>query len=74
MVLLALVVQVTVETGMTSAYSFSEKIVLGDNFLWNNRMMGDVIFGRSADGNAVQVYLLTPDQGLFSYEITRFDI
>lgn len=36
--------------------------------------MNDVIFGRSSDGNAVQVYMLVGDQGLIAYEMTRFDI
>ncbi len=58
-------------TGMTSSASFvSGKQVLGGN----DDETGDVIFGRSADGNAVQVYMLTTDQGLIAYEITRFDL
>lgn len=57
-------------TGMTSSASFvSGKQVLGTNV----DETGDVVFGRSADGNAVQVYMLTTDQGLFAYEITRFN-
>ena len=62
-------------TGMTSANTFeSGKTVLGDNFAGINRAMGDVKFARSPDGNAVQVYMLTPDHGILAYEITRFDI
>lgn len=62
-------------TGMTSGSSFvSGKTVLGDNWGASNRSMGDVKFVRSADGNAVQVYMLTPDQGMLAYEITRYDI
>lgn len=62
-------------TGMTSAYSYvSGKTVLGDNWAASNRSQGDVKFARSADGNAVQVYMITPDQGLIGYEITRYDI
>lgn len=63
-------------TGMTSEYTFETgKVVLGDNFDDPvNRAMGDVKFARSSDGNAVQVYMLTPDQGIFAYELTRFDI
>lgn len=58
-------------TGMTSSASFvSGKKVLGAN----GNETGDVVFGRSADGNAVQVYMLTTDQGLFAYEITRFNL
>lgn len=58
-------------TGMTSSTSFvSGKQVLGTNV----DETGDVVFGRSADGNAVQVYMLTTDQGLFAYEITRFNL
>ena len=58
-------------TGMTSSASFvSGKQVLGTNV----DETGDVVFGRSADGNAVQVYMLTTDQGLFAYEITRFNL
>lgn len=63
-------------SGMTSANSFeSGKTVLGNNFGGAlNRAMGDVKFARDPNGNAVQVYMLTPDQGLIGYEITRFDI
>lgn len=58
-------------TGMTSSASFvSGKQVLGQNA----DETGDVIFGHSPDGNAVQVYMLTTDQGLFAYEITRFNL
>ena len=56
-------------TGMTSSASFdSKKQVLGTN----DDETGDIIFGHSEDGNAVQVYMLTTDQGLFAYEITRY--
>ena len=62
-------------TGMTSSASFeSGKTVLGTNFAGINRAMGDVKFARDPNGNAVQVYMLTPDHGLIAYELTRFDI
>lgn len=35
---------------------------------------GDVAFGMSPDGNAVQVYMLVTDHGLLSYEITKYDM
>lgn len=35
---------------------------------------GDVAFGASEDGNAVQAYMLTTDNGILAYEITRYDI
>lgn len=58
-------------TGMTSSSSFeSGRQVLGPN----TDETGDVIFGHSPDGNAVQVYMLTTDQGLICYEITRFNL
>lgn len=58
-------------TGMTSTVSFSGAgTILGMNSL----QMNDVIFGKSDDGNAIQVYMLVHDQGLIGYEITRFDI
>lgn len=58
-------------TGMTSSASFvSGKQVLGPN----TDETGDVVFGQSPDGNAVQVYMLTTDQGLICYEITRFNL
>lgn len=57
-------------TGMTSKYPFAGGTVLGPDAI----EMGDVIFARSDDGNAIQVYLLTTDHGIFCYEITRFDI
>ncbi|MBD5367513.1 MAG: DUF5018 domain-containing protein [Bacteroides sp.] len=62
-------------SGMTSQYSYeSGKVVLGDNLGSVNRRTSPVLFARSADGNAVQVYMLTPDQGVLAYEITRFDL
>lgn len=58
-------------TGMTSAGNFvPNTIVLGPNA----NGTGDVCFGRSADGTAVQVYLLTTDQGVLAYELTKFDM
>ena len=58
-------------TGMTSAYSFtSGGTVLGAN----GNHTGDVCFGKSDDGNAVQVYMLTTDHGIIAYEITRFKL
>jgi len=58
-------------TGMTSSASFeSGKVVLGTNV----DETGDVVFGKSSDGYAVQVYMLTTDQGIFAYEITKFDM
>ena len=61
--------------GMTSQVSFEAgREVLGDNFFGSNRAMGDVKFARDPSGNAVQVYMLTPDQGILAYEITRFDL
>ena len=57
--------------GMTSAYPYvSGKTILGSNA----DETGDVVFGKSDDGNAVQVYMLTTDQGLIAYEMTRFDL
>lgn len=62
-------------TGMTAGSSFeSGKTVLGNNFFSINRAVGDIKFARDPSGNAVQVYMLTPDQGLIAYEITRYDI
>lgn len=52
-------------TGMTSFYGALGK---------NSNGTGDVAFGKSADGNAVQVYMLTTDHGVLAYEITRYDI
>ncbi|MDE6402837.1 MAG: DUF5018 domain-containing protein, partial [Muribaculaceae bacterium] len=57
-------------TGMSSGYSFTTGTVLGKNAT----EMNDVIFARSEDGTAVQVYMLVSDQALIAYEITCFDI
>ncbi len=58
-------------TGMTSSYPFvSGNVVLGQN----GNGTGDVAFGASEDGNAVQAYMLTTDNGIMGYEITRYDI
>lgn len=59
-----------VVTGMSSTYSFTTGTIMGMNGL----EMNDVIFARSDDGNAIQVYMLVHDQALIAYEITRFDI
>lgn len=57
--------------GMTSPYSYtSGKTVVGTN----GNQVGDVVFGHSDDGNAVQVYMLDTDCGLIAFEITRYDI
>lgn len=56
---------------MTSSYPFvSGDVVLGAN----GNGTGDVAFGASEDGNAVQAYMLTTDNGILAYEITRYDI
>lgn len=67
-------------TGMTSNYAAGGTI-LGpnqENALMNASVKvgatGDVCFGKSADGNAVQVYMLTTDNGVIAYELTRYDI
>lgn len=52
-------------TGMTSSFG-----ALGTN----GNGTGDVVFGQSEDGNAVQVYMLTTDHGIIAYELTRYDI
>lgn len=58
-------------TGMTSSHPFeSGTTVLGKN----GNGTGDVAFGASEDGNAVQAYMLTTDNGILAYEITRYDI
>lgn len=60
--------------GMTSKYPYNGGEILGDCLDGINRAGGNVIFGKSSDGNAVQVYMLIPDHGILSFEITRFDI
>lgn len=56
-------------TGLLSLYPF----VKGETILGpNGNGTGDVAFGRSADGSAVQVYLLGTNKGMLAYEITRF--
>lgn len=59
-------------TGMTSSASFvSGKTVLNTD---GGDEETDIVFGKSDDGTAVQVYMLVPGQGIFCYEITRFDM
>ena len=60
-----------VVTGMSSTYAFEGG---GSVFSLNGDQMNDVIFARSSDGNAVQVYMLVHDACLIGYEMTRFDI
>lgn len=58
-------------TGMTSAFGF----VSGTSPVGNNANgTGDICFGRSEDGTAVQVYMLTTDQGILAYELTKFNL
>jgi hypothetical protein len=69
-------------TGMTS----SSPVVSGETILGPNRepalmnatvavgATGDVCFGKSDNGNAVQVYMLTTDNGIIAYELTRYDL
>lgn len=52
-------------TGMTSYFG-----AIGNN----GNSTGDVAFGATEDGNAVQVYMMTTDQGILAYEITRYDL
>lgn len=56
-------------TGMTSFYvSAAEGGAVGTNA----NKTGDVCFGRSSDGTAVQVYMLTTDHGIIAYDISKF--
>lgn len=58
-------------TGYTSPLPFEAgKNVLGANVYGT----GDVIFGKSDDDNAVQVYMLTTDQGLIAFELTKYSL
>lgn len=58
-------------TGMTSVYGFVPgTFTVGANA----NKTGDVCFGHSIDGTAVQVYLLTSDQGVIAYELTKFNM
>ncbi len=63
-------------SGMVSAYSYeSGRQVLGDNLGGAvNCRASSVLFAKSGDGNAVQVYMLIQDQGILAYELTRFDL
>lgn len=56
-------------SGMTSFY-----VSGGSTVGTNANGTGDVAFGKSADGNAVQVYMLTTDHGMIAYEITRYNM
>lgn len=40
----------------------------------NNYCTGDVVFAKSEDGNAVQVYMMTTNTGIFGYELTNFKL
>lgn len=56
-------------TGYTSPWAFDGvSSVLGENI----PCTGDVIFAKSQDGLAVQVYMLTTDHGLIAFELTKF--
>ena len=60
-----------VVTGMTSPWAFnSADTVLGTN----GNGTGDIVFGKTADGSAVQVYMLTTDNGLIAYEISKYKL
>lgn len=40
----------------------------------NNYCTGDVVFAKSEDGNAVQVYMMTTNTGIMGYELTNFKL
>lgn len=40
----------------------------------NSYCTGDVAFARSEDGNSVQVYMMSTNQGVLAYELTRFKL
>jgi hypothetical protein len=63
-------------TGMTSSASYvgNSKTVLSPAIGEDSSEESDVVFGKSDDGSAVQVYMLVPGQGIFCFEITRFDM
>ncbi len=69
-------------TGMTAGSPFvSGETILGPNndlglmnATVNVGATGDVRFGKSEDGSGVQVYMLTTDNGIIAYELTRYDI
>lgn len=59
-------------------YNFTTGFVSFYNSNWSigpdNTQTGDVAFGMSPDGNAVQAYLMVTDHGVLAYEITRYDM
>ena len=52
-------------TGMTSFYN-----AIGEN----PNSTGDIAIGHSADGNSIQVYMLTTDHGIIAYELTKYNL
>ena len=52
-------------TGTTSFYN-----AIGDN----PNSTGDIAIGHSADGNSIQVYMLTTDHGIIAYELTKYNL
>lgn len=53
-------------TGMTTFY------ISGGSTVGNNgNKTGDICFGKSSDGTAVQVYMMTTGHGIIAYEISK---
>jgi len=61
-------------TGYTSSHTFSSGKSVFASYGDNCTETGDVVFAKSKDGTAIQVYMLTTDNGMFGYEITKYDI
>lgn len=40
----------------------------------NPNSTGDIAIGHSADGNSIQVYMLTTDHGIIAYELTKYNL
>lgn len=61
-------------TGYTSSFSFASGKSVFASYGADCTETGDVVFAKSGDGTAIQVYMLTTDNGIFGYEITQYDI
>ena len=61
-------------SGYTSSFSFASGKSVFASYGANCTETGDVVFAQSEDGTAIQVYMLTTDNGMFGYEITKYDI
>ena len=57
---------------LTGIHRPGQSFIGGTPLGGNDYCTGDVVFAKSADGNAVQVYMMTTNFGIMGWELTNF--